>query len=146
MAKFIFRMQSILNIKESLERQQRNTFAQTKKRLDEEEERLKELYDRKAFYEEEGRRMRDKALKIRDIVDNEAAIERITEYIEEQIANVRLWEQRLEDERLKLVEMMKERKTYEKLKEKAFEEFLESEKHDEGIANDEHNSFVYQNR
>jgi len=143
LAKFTFRLQSVLNIKLRLEEQQKNAFSQAKKRLDEEEEKLRLLFGRLEEYEEEGRAMREKALHVRDILENEEALIRIKEYIEDQKAQVRLYERKLEEERLKLVELMKERKTYERLREKAFEEFLEEEKHEEAVANDEHNSYVY---
>lgn len=143
MAKFKFRLQSVLNIKIRLEDQQRNVFAQTSKRLQDEEEKLNDLFGRQEFYREEGRKLRNKSLNIQDIIENQTALERIKEYIEEQQANVKLWEMKLEEERVKLVEMMKERKTYEKLREKAFEEFLEEEKHSESVSNDERNSYVY---
>lgn len=146
MAKFSFRLQSILNLKLRLEDQQRNVFAAAKRALDEEEDKLNMLYVRLSSYEEEGRRLRDKTLVVRDLIDNEHAISLVKDYIEDQKAQVRLAEAKLEDERLKLVEMIKERQTYEKLREKAFEEFLEAQKHEEGVANDEHNSFVYKVR
>jgi len=143
MARFSFRLQSVLDIKLRLEEQQRNAFAAARKRLNEEEDKLDELYKRKEGFENEGRKLREETLKIQDIIENEEAITRIKEFIEEQKAQVRLWEKRVEDERLKLVEMMTERKMYERLREKAFDEFLEEEKHSEGVENDEHNSFVY---
>lgn len=143
MAKFVFRLQSVLNLKARLEDQQKNVFAATRKRLDDEEEKLKNLYGRKAFYEEEGRTLRAKTLNIQDIMDNETSIKKIGEYIEDQTAQVRLWEKKLEEEREKLVEMMREHKTYERLREKAFEEYLENEKHEENVITDEHNSYVY---
>ena len=143
MAKFTFRLQSVLNIKIRLEDQQRNVFSQAKRRLEEEEEKLVMLNGRLSFYEEEGRKQRENALVVRDILSNEEAIYRVKEYIEDQKATIRLYEQKLEEERDKLVEMIRERKTYEKLREKAFEEYLEEEKHAEGVSNDEHNSYVY---
>lgn len=143
MAKFSFRLQSVLNLKIRLEEQQRNAFSQAKRRLDEEEEKLRLLMLRLDEYEEEGRAMREKSLNVRDILENGEAIVRVKEFIEDQKAQVRLYERKLEEERLKLVEMIKERKMYERLREKAFEEFMESEKHDEAVANDEHNSYVY---
>ena len=146
MARFNFRLQSVLNIRTSLEEQQRLEFAAARKRLDEEEERLEALKVRKAEYEEEGRRLRDDSLNVKDIIDNETAIERIKEYIEAQIARVRKAEEDLETERIKLVDAMRERKTYERLREKAFEEFIAEENHKEGVENDEHNSFVYGQR
>lgn len=146
MAKFSFRLQSILNLKLRLEEQQKNAFAAARHALDEEEEKLNMLYSRLYSYEDEGRRLRDENLVIRDLIDNEHAIALVKDYIEDQKAQVRLAEMKLEEERLKLVEMIKERQTYEKLREKAFEDYIESEKHEEGIINDEHNSFVYKAR
>lgn len=143
MAKFSFRLQGILNLKTRLENQQRNVFSQAKKRLDEEEEKLKRLKTRKAEYEEEGRELRDKTLNVLDLLENGNAIERMNEYIDEQTARVIMAEKEVEKERDKLVEMMQERKMYERLRERALEEYFENEKHEEGVINDEHNSFVY---
>ena len=143
MAKFSFRLQSVLNLKDGLEKQQKNNFAVAKRRLDDEEEKLEGLYHRLADYEEEGRKLRKKTLMLQDILDNEVYIVRVKEFIEDQKVAVRMAEQRLEEEREKLVEIMKERKTYERLREKAFDEFLEEEKHSEAVQNDEHNSYVY---
>lgn len=143
MAKFVFSLQSILNLKVRLEEQQELSFAAARKRLDEEEEKLKALYDRKTHYEEEARELREKKLVIQDILDSEMSLIRIKEFIAEQERNVRICEENLEAERLKLVEAMKERKTYEKLRENAFEEYKKEMLHEEGVENDEHNSFVY---
>lgn len=143
MAKFQFRMQSVLNLKIRLEEQQRNAFAAAKKRLDEEIDKLDALYVRKAGYEQEGRDMREKALHIQDILDNETAILRMNEYIDAQKLVIKRAENQVEAERAKMIEMMQERKTYERLREKAFEQFMEDEKHEEGVINDEHNSYVY---
>lgn len=146
MAKFVFRMQSVLNIKARLEEQQKIAFSLAKKKLDEAEDALNKLYLRLDFYEEEGRKMRDDALSVRDILDNEEAIVRIKEYIEDAKAEVRLREKMLEEERVKLTDAIRERKTYEKLRERALENFLEEEKHAEAVENDEHNSYVYGRR
>lgn len=146
MAKFVFRLQSVLNIRVRLEEQQKLNFAAAGKRLREEEEKLAELFGRKEAYEEEGRILRGKNLQVREIIENEEAIARIKEYIAEQTLRVKKAEQLLEEERVKLVDAMRERKTYEKLREKAFEEFVAEENHKEGVENDEHNSFVYGQR
>ena len=143
MARFQFRMQSVLNLKTRLEEQQRNAFAAAKKSLDEKIDKLEALKARKADYEREGREMREQSLHIRDILDNENAILRMSEFIDAQKQAVKRAEDRVEAEREKMVEMMKERKIYERLREKAFEQFLEDEKHEEGVINDEHNSYVY---
>lgn len=143
MARFVFRLQSVLNLKTRLEEQQRNAFAAARRRVDEEEEKLTNLYGRLSFYEEEGRSMLTDALHVREIIENEHAINVVKDYIEEQKDAVKRAEELLEVERLKLVEAIRERKTFERLREKAFDDYVEEEKREEGIINDEHNSYVY---
>jgi len=142
-ARFVFRLQSVLNLKTRLEEQQRNAFAAARRRVDEEEEKLTNLYGRLSFYEEEGRSMLTDALHVREIIENEHAINVVKDYIEEQKDAVKRAEELLEVERLKLVEAIRERKTFERLREKAFDDYVEEEKREEGIINDEHNSYVY---
>jgi flagellar FliJ protein len=143
LARFSFRLQNILNLKARLEEQQKNVFAAARKRLDDEEEKLNILYKRLEGYEEEGRDLRKEALPVFEIIENESAISRMKDFIEDQKLEVKKAEDALEEERLKLVEMMQERKMYEKLRERAFERYLEEEKHEESVQNDERNSYVY---
>ena len=63
MAKFVYRMQSILNIKEKIQEQARMEFASARIRLDEEEEKLRLLLERKEGYQEQGRILRKDGLK-----------------------------------------------------------------------------------
>ena len=123
MAKFKYRMQSILNIKEKLEEQAKNEFAQARLRLTEEEEKLEALYLRKASYEEEGRALRMSAINILDLNENKNALERMDEYIARQKVEVNKANAFLENARVKLTEAMQESQIQNKLKEKAFEEF-----------------------
>lgn len=146
MARFVFRMQSVLDIKARLEDQQKMNFAAAQKRLNEEEETLAAMVARRETYEAEGRRLRDNDLNIRDLIDNENSINVIKEFIETQTRQVEAARKALDEERLKLVDAMRERKTYEKLREKAFDAFVAEENHKEGVENDEHNSFVYGKR
>lgn len=143
MAKFIYRMQSILNIKEKLEEQARMDFAQANMRLAAEEEKLQQLKDRKLFYEEEGRRLQQDALKVTDILENQNAIERMKEFIAEQLLAVKKAEEAVEIARLALMEAMLETKTQHKLKEKAFEEFMREENAREAKEIDELTSYTY---
>ena len=135
MAKFVYRMQSILNIKEKMESQARNEFARARQHLNEEEEKLKGLTERKAFYEQQGRELQESSLNVRDILDNRNAIERMKEYITAQA--------QLEDARQKLQNAMQEKKTQERLKEKAFEEFVREENAKESKEIDELVSYTY---
>ncbi|MCH5250478.1 MAG: flagellar export protein FliJ [Lachnospiraceae bacterium] len=143
MAKFIYRMQSILNIKNQLETQAKMELGQAQQRLNEEEERLERLFKRKKYYLEEGRRLRLDSLNVRSLRDNEYAIARMEEYIETQKDNVRKAELRVEEARAKLEEVMKERKMQEKLREKAFDQFVHEENSKESKEVDELTSYTY---
>jgi flagellar FliJ protein len=143
MAKFIFRMQSILNIKHKLEEQAKMEFAQARRRLDEEEARLAALFQRKEDYLEEGRRLRGDKLHVQDIKDNKNFILTIDGYIDLQRLAVRQAEADLETARIKLNEAIKERKTYERLREKAFEEFIKEENAREAKEVDELTSYKH---
>ena len=121
MAKFIYRMQNILNLKLKLEEQQKMEFAAARKRLDEEEDKLHLLFRRKEGYEEEGRRLREDNLNVQDILDNRNALLQMDDYIAFQRIQVSKAEAKLEEERQKLQEAVQERKIQEKLRENAFE-------------------------
>ena len=143
MAKFKYRMQSILNIKEKLEEQAKNEFAAARRRLDDEEEKLEELKQRKAGYEEEGRRLRLSALNILDLTDNKNAIDTMDEYIALQQIEVNKAAALLEEARIKLTEAMKEAKIHNRLREKAFEEFKKEINAQESKEIDELTSYTY---
>lgn len=146
MAKFTYRLQSILNIKYQLETQAKIELGRAQVKLLEEEELLQELSDRKEAYLEEGRRMRDNTLNVMDLKDNRNAVLIMDGKIEEQRVCVAEAEKKVEAAREKLQEEMKERKMHERLKEKAFEEFMREENAAEGKAVDELTSYTYTKR
>ena len=143
MAKFIYRMQSILNIKEKMEEQAKMEFAQARIRLTEEEERLNYLVDRKDVYVNRGRELQKDSLNVFDIMENRDAIVLMKEFIEEQKKAVVKAEKQLEEARLKLQNAMQESKTHERLREKAFEEFVKEINAQEAKEIDELTSYVY---
>ncbi len=143
MAKFVYRMQSILNIKNQMENQARMELGQAQRRLLEEEERLEALYERKEYYLEEGRKFRLNAVRVQNLRDNEYAVARMEEYIETQKENVARAEMMVEEARRKLQGIMQERKMQEKLREKAFEQFMQEEAAKESKEIDELTSYTY---
>lgn len=143
MAKFIYRMQSILNIKNQMENQAKMELGQAQRRLLEEEERLGVLYGRKESYLEDGRKLRKNALKVQSLRDNEYALARMDEFIGMQKENVAKAEGKVEEAREKLQEVMKERKAQERLREKAFEQFMREENAKESKEIDELTSYTY---
>ncbi len=127
MAKFVFSMQNILNMKEKLEEQEKNNFAQANLRLQEARE---EQTRREQRLEEEKKKLQKEVadmLHIREIRNRENSVEIFRMYVRQQILTVKQREKEVDVARERLNEAMKERKTFEKLREKAFESFLAEE-------------------
>lgn len=146
MAKFKYRMQSILDVKMKLEVQAKQEFSAAKALLDEEEEKLGKLILRKNGYEEKAKELLAGTLQVQEIQDNKNAILKMDEYIELQKEQIKKAEKKLEAARVRLTELMQDRKMHEKLKEKAFEEFLEDIKKQESKEVDELTSYTYGQR
>lgn len=146
MAKFVYRMQSLLNIQYQLETQAKMELGRARMRLTQEEEKLQGLIDRKTAYLEEGRRLRSSRLHIMDLKDNRNAMLIMDEKIEDQREQVKFAEKHVEEARNRLQEVMKERKMHEKLREKAFVEFVREENAAEHKAVDELTSYTYGQR
>lgn len=123
MAKFIFKMESILAIKCKLEDQAKVEYGIELAKLREEEEKLEKLKVRKEEFQFKLTEAVQDHLNIREIKDLENCVENIKYNINVQKIVIKQQQMNVEKAREKLDEAMKERKTYEKLKEKAFEEF-----------------------
>lgn len=123
MAKFIFKMESILSIKYKLEDQAKAEYGMEIARLREEERKLEMLVEKKEAYQAALTEAVQDALDIREIKDLENCVENMKYNINVQKFVIKQQQQRVDQAREKLDNAMKERKTYEKLKEKAFEQF-----------------------
>lgn len=146
MARFRYSMQNILNIKLKLETQAKQDFSEAKAALDEEEERLQGLVERKCGYEQEARQLLAGRLNLRRIEENKAAIRCMEDYIERQQFNVDRAGKKLFEATERLKQVRIERKTHETLKDKAFEEFLMEEKRQESKEIDQLTSYTYGQR
>ena len=146
MARFRYRMQSILDIKLKMETQAKQEFAAAQLRLNEEEERLAALRERRDGYERQAREQLMGVLNCRDMAENKEALLRMDEYIALQHIRIRKAEEKVEQARAKLAAVMMERKSHETLKEKAFEQFLMDEKKQESKEVDELTSYTYGQR
>ena len=143
MAKFQYRMQSILNIKLKMEEQAKMQFAQAQAKLNEEEEKLNALVMRKEQYEGELKETLQTKLDLLKIDELQNAVMRMEEYIVAQKREVDKAAREVEKERKKLTEAMIERKSHEKLKENAFEQFRQELNSAEGKEVDEMTSYTY---
>ena len=123
MAKFVYKMQSLLNIKEKLEEQEKTAYSLARAALNEEERRLAEFIAKKNQYIEEKRVGMSASINVRELAQLENAIRSMEYRIEEQVLEVKRAEKTMALAQAKLENAMKERKIQEKLKEHALEQF-----------------------
>ena len=123
MAKFIFKMESLLSIKYKLEDQAKAEYGLEIAKLREEERKLEVLIAKKEAYQDALTKAVQDALIIREIKTLENSVENAKYNINVQKFVIKQQQQRVDQAREKLDNAMKERKTFEKLKEKAFEQF-----------------------
>lgn len=145
MAKFFYRMQNILDVKYKLEDSAKQEYADAKRILNLEEEKLKNLKDRKNEYREEYNRLIVGSLDFLEIEAAGNAMDIMDMYIEEQRKVVKKCNKELEKVRIKLQQVMQERKMHEKLKEKQFDEFVKELNSAENKETDEVVSYQYNN-
>ena len=143
MARFKFRMQNILNLKQKLETQAEMRFAEQKKVLNEAIAAKEELLRKRESLGEEALRLRSDALDILEIQNNELSIRLCEEDIILAEQRIKREEATLELRRKELESVMKERKAQEKLREHAFQQFLKDEAAAESKAIDELTSYSY---
>jgi len=143
MARFIFPLQNILNMKEKLEEQAKNDYSRANMRLQEAEEELQVLVNRKKEAEGILKEKMLATLNVEEIRMRENNIEILKMYIRQQMLVIKQREKEVEVAREHLNEAMKERKTYEKLREKAFDEFKVEENKKEQKEIDELVSYRY---
>ena len=132
MAKFVYRMQNILDLKIKMEEQRKAEYGLANARLRKEEDKLRELIIRKAGYEKQARELVQGTIDVHKIHTCKHAIDAMKSA-----------EKNVELARSKLNQVMIERKTYEKLREKAFEEFKQEVAYEENRMVDELVSYNY---
>lgn len=125
MAKFIYRMQNILDIKYKLEEQAKQQYMEVRMRLNQALEELERLNKRKNEYFNSYRELVSKELEVLEIEECKNSILIMDEYIANQQMIISNIEMELEQAEQVLREAMQERKIHEKLKDNQFEEFLQ---------------------
>lgn len=146
MAKFVYRMQSILDIKYKLEEQERTAYSIANGKLAEENQKLQELLIRRAGYERRAKELAVGTIDVQSIQENKRAIDTMKSLIRDQMMQVHIAEKNVEIARKRLNDVMVERKVQEKLREKAFEEFKVEIAAKEAQEVDELTSFTYATR
>ena len=137
MAKFAYRMQSILDIKEKMEGQAKIAYGVANAKLMDEQGKLQQIMIRKAGYLVNG------TIDVPKIKECKRAVDTMKTMQRSQMMNVHVAEKNVEAARLKLNEVMMERKTHERLKEQAFEVFKQEMQYAENKEIDELVSYTY---
>ncbi|MBU5333396.1 MAG: flagellar export protein FliJ [Anaerocolumna aminovalerica] len=145
MTKFIYKMESILQIKYKMEEQAKTAYGNAHAKLINEQKKLEELVNKRQYYEDKLTNLMHSKLKLLDIKQCENDIEIMKYYIKLQQIEVKKAEQQLEAARIRLNDAMVERKTHENLKEKAFEAFMLEYEAEQRKEIDELVSFQYNN-
>jgi flagellar FliJ protein len=143
MKKFRYSMENILQVKLKLEDQAKIAYGNARIQLTKEEQKLAQMQERKASYEDELRKLRTDRLDLLKIRHSEEAISVMAANIKQQAVAVKNAAGRLEVARIRLNDAMVERKTQEKLKEKAWDNYLLEFEAEERKEIDELNSFHY---
>ena len=138
MAKFVFQLQNILEIKLQLESQAKIEYGLANQRLRQEEQALQVLITQRRTYEQRAAELVQGTIRIRDIKANKQSIDIMKSRIKAQMMVVQSAEKQVEAARLKLNEVMVERKT--------FEEFKQEVAYEENQAVNELVSFTYHTR
>lgn len=146
MAKFLYSMQNVLNVKYKLEDQAKSAFSQAQMRVNEAKQELLMLTQRRISYEKTKQDLMRDRLDVRKLNECEQAIHTMQYYETEQKKKVAALEAVLDNASRKLKEAMMNRKTHEKLKENEFETFLLDLNAQEKKEIDEVVSFQYNNR
>lgn len=144
MAKFVYRMQNILDIKLKLENQSKIAFSMANAQLAEEQGKLQKILLRRAGYENKAKELVKGTLNVQEIRECKRAIDTMKSLQRTQMMNVHVAEKKVEQARERLNEVMVERKTHEKLREKAFEEFKQEMARAESKEIDELVSYSHQ--
>lgn len=137
MARFVYNLQNVLEVKLKLEDQQKTAFGLANARVVEEQQKLQELFTREAGYQAQLQKLTQGSINIAEIKICKNAISAMKSKIRDQMIELSKAQRALERERAKLNEAMQERKMHENLREKAFQQFLEDEAKEESKITDE---------
>ncbi|MBR4668125.1 MAG: flagellar FliJ family protein [Butyrivibrio sp.] len=147
MARFVYRMQAVLNIKQKTEGQVKMEFASAQAELNRQLDILDEYIRRKEGYLQEAEDLRNaERLQLQDILDNQYATAQMDVMIASQSKVVKKQEEAVERVRVRLTKAIQERKMQETLRDRAYAEYIEEEKQAEFKETDQRTSFTYTQR
>ena len=137
MAKFIFKLQSLLNLKIQIEDSVKNELGKALKKLDREKkalERLEKMEEDSIF---EFNHKAENKITVEKLREHTSYISSLREKIALQKENVNFAQFNVDKVREKLIKIVQEREMLDKLKEKRYQEFLEEQSREDQRLNDE---------
>lgn len=143
MAVYKFKLQGILDIKDKLETQAKQEFANANLKLLEEEALLEEIKQRIEYYVDEGVKLRGMIIDPIAIERNKLAIEVMEDKKLAQEREVNVARRNVDAARKKMMDARMETRTFERLKEEDFDRFMKAEGMAESKEIDELNSFRF---
>lgn len=143
MAKFVYRMQNILNIKQKLETQAKMAYGLANQKYQEQQAILQEYMVRRVGYEQQWKEQMKGTLDLAEVEHARENVNAMKTIVRRQMLEVHKAQKELEDARNHLQTVMQERKVQEKLREKAFEEFKQELAEAETKEIDELVSYTY---
>lgn len=142
MAKFNFRLQSVLKVKSQQEDNLKNELGKAIRKLEDEKRKLAKLEDELSSLSAKFNEKAKKAT-VKKLIEYKEYLSLLTPRIKSQKENVNCAALNVDRIREELLQAVKERQILEKLKEKKKEEFLLEEKKLEQKINDEIVSFSH---
>ena len=137
MAKFKFRLQSVLGIKEKVEDLKKNEFGKAVSQLAYERKKKADMEDAKTANIASLKNSIETGISPEDIRQHNVYTDMLKRQIKQQEQVIIRAEAYVEEKREELVEAMRDRKTLETLKDNDYEEYLAEEKKAEGQVVDE---------
>ena len=141
MAKFKFRLKTILNLKKQIEEQAKLKFGQAMAMLNHELAILHSFENAVKMTMDEFRIISGGVFTVNRIKEYNLFITKMREKVEEQKLVVAEAEAYVDEVRKELVYAMQQREMFDKIREKEYERYTAEEKHNEQIINDEIISF-----
>lgn len=143
MAKFKYKLQSVLDIKEKLESQEKIAYGLATAKVLEEQEKLQKLMIQKAGYDKRARELVKGDIDLLEVKSCRNAVDTMKTRIRGQMIELHRAQKQQEIVRNRLNSVMIERKTYEKLREKKVDEFKQELLMEEKKEIDELVSYTY---
>lgn len=141
--KFSFRLESLLNWKESLEEESRINLARKRHRLKKQEEELQTLLERRAEHDHLLRTSLEKGLSALEYQTEKGFAEESYPQLAQMEADRKEIERMVEKERERLIRRMREKKVLEALKKRKLKAFREEVKKSEQKTLDEMTTGAY---